>query len=204
MNGAPMGSIQRSRPQHQSAPWAHGGAALVDLDQSMSAMGLKSCNRDSVIRIPVRASSPGLPRSRTRDCGLQVRVGEDAASGRVYLAREDLKRFGVCEEALLADPLPNEARLLLAYYAERARIYYELADSLRPAEDRARLRPADAMGAIYHTLLDRLQADRLVADAQGHIGIKVWINNGDYEGDDHAAHAEAGKVPKKPTRAGKR
>jgi phytoene synthase len=87
-------------------------------------------------------------------------VGEDAASGRVYLAREDLARFGVCEEALLADPLPNEARLLLAYYAERARIYYELADSLRPVEDRARLRPADAMGAIYHELLDRLQAQR--------------------------------------------
>jgi small subunit ribosomal protein S3 len=43
--------------------------------------------------------------------------------------------------------------------------------------------------------------------AQGHIGIKVWINNGDYlspEESDHAAHAQAGKVPKKPTRQAKR
>jgi phytoene synthase len=87
-------------------------------------------------------------------------VGEDAASGRVYLAREDLHRFGVCEEALTQDPVPNELRLLLAYYAERARIYYELAASLRPVEDRARLRPADAMGAIYKTMLDRLQSQR--------------------------------------------
>lgn len=43
--------------------------------------------------------------------------------------------------------------------------------------------------------------------AQGHIGIKCWINNGDYmspeEGGD-GAHAQAGKVPKKPTRQGKR
>jgi len=43
--------------------------------------------------------------------------------------------------------------------------------------------------------------------AQGHIGIKVWINNGDYldpqEASD-APHAQAGKVPKKPTRQGKR
>src|SRR5207248_2502573 len=43
--------------------------------------------------------------------------------------------------------------------------------------------------------------------AQGHIGIKVWINNGDYlnpqEATD-AAHAQASKVPKKPTRQGKR
>jgi small subunit ribosomal protein S3 len=43
--------------------------------------------------------------------------------------------------------------------------------------------------------------------AQGHIGIKVWINNGDYlnpEENRDAAHAQAGKVPKKPTRQGKR
>jgi small subunit ribosomal protein S3 len=43
--------------------------------------------------------------------------------------------------------------------------------------------------------------------AQGNIGIKVWINNGDYldsEENDNAANAQAGKVPKKPTRQGKR
>jgi small subunit ribosomal protein S3 len=42
--------------------------------------------------------------------------------------------------------------------------------------------------------------------AQGHIGIKVWVNNGDYltgEAPD-ATHAQAGKVSKKPTRQGKR
>jgi small subunit ribosomal protein S3 len=43
--------------------------------------------------------------------------------------------------------------------------------------------------------------------AQGHIGIKVWINNGDYlapEENTDAAHAQTGKVPKKPTGKGKR
>jgi len=43
--------------------------------------------------------------------------------------------------------------------------------------------------------------------AQGHIGIKVWINNGDYlnpEEDRDAVNAQTGKVPKKPTRQGKR
>ncbi len=44
--------------------------------------------------------------------------------------------------------------------------------------------------------------------AQGHIGIKVWINNGDYltveEGTDDAANAQASKVSKKPARQGKR
>src|SRR5436190_1799480 len=39
--------------------------------------------------------------------------------------------------------------------------------------------------------------------AQGHIGIKVWINNGDHldsEEDENAANAQASKVSKKPTR----
>jgi small subunit ribosomal protein S3 len=43
--------------------------------------------------------------------------------------------------------------------------------------------------------------------AQGHIGVKVWINNGDYldpEDNSDAAHAQAGKVSKKPTRQAKR
>jgi small subunit ribosomal protein S3 len=40
--------------------------------------------------------------------------------------------------------------------------------------------------------------------AQGHIGIKVWINNGDYEENEDAVNAQAGKVQKKSTRPGKR
>jgi small subunit ribosomal protein S3 len=43
--------------------------------------------------------------------------------------------------------------------------------------------------------------------AQGHIGIKVWINNGDYlnpQEDIDAANAQAGKVSKKPARRGSR
>jgi len=42
--------------------------------------------------------------------------------------------------------------------------------------------------------------------AQGNIGIKLWINNGDYleEENDDAANAQAGKVSKKPAGKGKR
>lgn len=40
--------------------------------------------------------------------------------------------------------------------------------------------------------------------AQGHIGIKVWINNGEYgQENDDAANAQAGKVSKKPARSRK-
>ena len=43
--------------------------------------------------------------------------------------------------------------------------------------------------------------------AQGHIGIKVWINNGDFmdpEEDTNALNAQASKVSKKPSRQNKR
>lgn len=43
--------------------------------------------------------------------------------------------------------------------------------------------------------------------AQGHIGVKVWINNGDFliaEEDSDAANAQAGKISKKPARQNKR
>jgi small subunit ribosomal protein S3 len=43
------------------------------------------------------------------------------------------------------------------------------------------------------------------ATAQGHIGVKVWINNGDYlEESSDASDAQAGKVPKKSARQAKR
>jgi phytoene synthase len=84
-------------------------------------------------------------------------VGEDAAAGRIYLAREDLRRFGVSAETLTADPTPDELRVLLACYAERARIHYERAARLRPEDGGGSLRPADAMGRIYRAQLEELQ-----------------------------------------------
>jgi len=83
-------------------------------------------------------------------------VGEDAASGRVYLAREDLLRFGVDESDLTRRQLTEPIRLLLALYAERARIEYERAGAALPEPDRHALRPAEAMGRIYRRLLETM------------------------------------------------
>ena len=84
-------------------------------------------------------------------------VGEDAASGRIYLPSRDLERFGVDPETLRAGRMTDELRLLLGCYAERARIHYDRAAALLPPEDRHALRPARAMGAIYRALLEELQ-----------------------------------------------
>ena len=111
-------------------------------------------------------------------------VGEDARSGRVYLAHEDLERLGVSPHEL-ARKEPNESvRLLLALYAERARIRYERAQRCLPSELRREARPAQAMGAIYRRVLDRLQADGFPCLAQSvrlskgerlAIAARVWI-----------------------------
>lgn len=85
-------------------------------------------------------------------------VGEDAASGRVYLAREDLERMRVRPESLREGKATEEIRLLLALYGERARIRYETAARLLPEEERRILRPAEAMGRIYRALLGELHA----------------------------------------------
>jgi len=83
-------------------------------------------------------------------------VGVDAASGRVYLPREELARFGVTPESVLAREGSEALRLVLASIAERARIHFERATELMPHEDRRRLRAAEAMGAIYRRLLAEL------------------------------------------------
>jgi phytoene synthase len=85
-------------------------------------------------------------------------VGEDAAAGRIYLAREDLLRMQVSPESLRRGERSEAQRLLFALYAERARIRYERAEAALAGADRRRLRPVEALGAIYRDLLDTLQA----------------------------------------------
>lgn len=85
-------------------------------------------------------------------------VGCDAAAGRIYLAREDLARLDVPEACLGARRMTGDLRLLLALYAERARLHYDAAAAALPEAERRRLRPAEAMGRIYRDLLEQLQA----------------------------------------------
>jgi phytoene synthase len=76
--------------------------------------------------------------------------------GRVYLPGEDLQRFGITREQLLAGTAPPSE--LMAFEWERARAYYHQAAPLlglvRPAS-----RPALwAMMAIYYGILLRIKS----------------------------------------------
>lgn len=52
-------------------------------------------------------------------------VGEDAVQrGRVYLPQEDLQRFGVTEEQILAQRLDENYIAMMKFQIARARMYY--------------------------------------------------------------------------------
>jgi len=115
-----------------------------------------------VVRI-LGAHSPGaLAYAESMGIAVQLTnvlrdVGEDAAQGRIYLPRRDLERLGIPPARLRGPRMTEELRLLLALYAERARIHYERAAAALPEPERRRLRPAEAMGRIYRSLLEELQ-----------------------------------------------
>jgi 15-cis-phytoene synthase len=54
-------------------------------------------------------------------------LGEDAARGRIYLPREDLRRFGYVEDQLARGDRGPAFRELMRFEVERARGYYEAA-----------------------------------------------------------------------------
>lgn len=95
-------------------------------------------------------------------------VGSDAQRGRIYLPQEDLVRFGVTEERLLAWADPRIARWegsegwtgfqnLMAFECQRARSFYHDTSVLPTAEERPALRAAEIMRAIYENILERIE-----------------------------------------------
>jgi phytoene synthase len=86
-------------------------------------------------------------------------VGEDARRGRVYLPQEDLARFGVTVEAIVAREGGARFRDLMAHEVGRARDWYDRALAALPAADRQTQRPGLVMAAIYRALLDEIVRD---------------------------------------------
>lgn len=84
-------------------------------------------------------------------------VGEDARNeGRIYLPLEDLRRFGVTEEEIMAGTYSSRFTELMQFQYGRARSYYEKArESLSP-EDRPQMISAEMMGQIYREILEKI------------------------------------------------
>ncbi|HUJ00448.1 MAG TPA: presqualene diphosphate synthase HpnD [Usitatibacter sp.] len=86
-------------------------------------------------------------------------VGEDARRDRVYLPADELARFGLGADDILARREDERFRSLMAFQADRAVSYYELARSRLAPEDRASQRAGLIMAAIYRALLEEIRRD---------------------------------------------
>ena len=84
-------------------------------------------------------------------------IQRDSQRGRVYIPQEDLERFGVRPAELLAGAYNDPFIELMQFECDRARSYFDRARQLLPAEDRASLKAAEIMAAIYWGLLKRIE-----------------------------------------------
>jgi len=110
----------------------------------------------------------------------------DAACGRIYLPTEDLKRFGYREEDLLAGAYTPAFVDLMEFECRRAQEYYRAAVAALPETDRRSLVPAEIMRAIYHTILERIEAcryqvfSRRITLSPPHrlaVALKAWLGS---------------------------
>jgi 15-cis-phytoene synthase len=107
-------------------------------------------------------------------------VRDDATSGRIYLPLEDMERFSVAPGELAATGRPGDSlRSLLAFEAERALQYYDLALELTPLIS-AKGRPVFlTIVGTYRGLLDEIMTrdynvlDRRVSLSKWRKGIVV-------------------------------
>jgi phytoene synthase len=84
-------------------------------------------------------------------------VSSDAGRGRIYIPREDLRRFGYSEESLFAHEYSPSFVNLMRYQAERARRYYREAQETLPVDDFRSFVAARIMGSVYSRLLHKIE-----------------------------------------------
>ena len=113
-------------------------------------------------------------------------VGIDARYGRIYLPKEDLRRFGCTEEEILELRYSHQFLALMEFETQRAEEYFLRAQQSLPGEDKRTMFAAKIMERIYyHTLLRIKKVNYNVFDKsvslpkviQLLIAVKYWIKH---------------------------
>jgi len=87
-------------------------------------------------------------------------VKDDARRGRIYLPREDLRRFGVTEEDILSSRYSTAFQELMRFECDRARWYFDAAREALRDEDKYFFFAARIMWSIYAHTLRRIERAR--------------------------------------------
>jgi 15-cis-phytoene synthase len=83
-------------------------------------------------------------------------VREDAAMGRVYLPLEDLDRFGISEESLIAGSPGPQWERLVGFEVARARSYFDQGYKVLGYIDRRPAACVRTMAGIYDRILQKI------------------------------------------------
>jgi|SRR5579884_278201 len=109
-------------------------------------------------------STDGKALEYAEACGLAFQltnilrdVKEDAARDRIYLPREDMRRFGVTEEDLKRGVVDDRFRALMRFESERARGFYAQAQKLLPLVHAPGRPTLKIMMRIYEGILDSIE-----------------------------------------------
>ncbi|MHB8356997.1 MAG: phytoene/squalene synthase family protein [Vulcanimicrobiaceae bacterium] len=86
-------------------------------------------------------------------------VREDATLGRIYLPQEDLERFGISEDALLAGEPGAGWNALVAFEAARARTYFESGYRVLQYIPRRPATCVQTMAGIYEGILGKIERE---------------------------------------------
>jgi len=138
------------------------------------------------------------------DCGIAFQLTnilrdlkEDGERGRVYLPREDLRRFGCSEADLLAGVVDDRFRALMKFQVDRAREFYRRGAALLPHLSPDGRSTFTVMYRIYRGVLDRIEAqgyDVFASRAQLSVARKAGIVARVWLGSHVPALARAGGV----------
>lgn len=122
-------------------------------DISLSIFGYKT---DAAIAQGRNLSTALQLTNVTRD------IGDDLSRNRIYVPREELRRFGVSEADLFARVQNDSTRQLIEFQIDRAESYFRAAEPLLHELAFDARFPTLLMGGVYATVLAKLRKDPLM------------------------------------------
>jgi phytoene synthase len=87
-------------------------------------------------------------------------VKKDAKNGRIYLPKEDIKKFNYSENEIINNTYNENFISLMKHEGNRAEHYFTEADRSLKFEDKSTMFAARSMQHIYHKLLQRLHENK--------------------------------------------
>ncbi len=88
-------------------------------------------------------------------------VGEDAGKGRIYIPIDELQKFNVPADDIFNRRYSEHFTKLMQFQAQRARATYQQALALLPQIDHRAQRAGLIMAAIYFSLLDEIEREKM-------------------------------------------